>query len=981
MKRLLVLLSLFTLVSFTQAAEGPIRVLYVDPDAIEQMATGPLHEAMEALGRDAIWFDYLNDEKQCTAALLKHYDVVCERRKAGAPTKLNGTGNGILTAVNGRELNAVPVQDMSSAQEIREKVLASLSPERKAAWETFLKDREPEKREANPNVANYEKRPEPITYQFPMSVKASMQRTQVPADMELQLFASEPDIAKPIAMAWDERGRCWIAETRDYPHGHVENGEGHDSIKICEDTDGDGRADKFTVFADKLNLPTSLVFANGGLIITQPPRLIFLKDTNGDDKADVREVLMDAWGVRDTHAQASSLHYGLDNWIYGCVGYSGFKGTVGGKDMEFAMGTYRFRPDGSSIEFLHQFTNNAWAHSANEAGDQFGGTANGAPIFYGGIPNAVFPQGLRPVSARKINVVDKCHAITMNHRQVDVFGGYTSAAGSAFIDSDQVPARFRGKAMVCEPTMKVVALMDVQPQGAGYVAKDYMNLVASTDEWMSPVFAEVGPDGAVWFADWQNFIIQHNPTPSIERGGYKAETGPGGAHLNDLRDHARGRIYRVVGKDHTLMGKELKTLKGVPEEVKLAALGNPNPFWRLTSQRMLVEEPTMAIEPLRKMVTANDGDIAALHAFRTLQGVGQLDEVTHKAALLAKDARLRRNAIRALGEDSKSLALFFGTGVVSDPEPHTRLAALVKLAAFPTTPEIKTLVSRVSSDAAMKQDEWLGDTLRILAKKHGANAWKEGPNLLPNPGFEELAENGLPKGWTRRDYGKNPGNEKAEWKVMNGADRAHSGGQFVRIITRDDADTSLYADVTLKPNTQYRLSAWVRAHAMKGKVSLNDHIGRAETEKLTAKESGWVEVETTFDSKERAKASINLLHVAKGDGFFDDVKLCELLPVEDAEEKVLAGDPKRGEEIFWKHPVAACMNCHVLHGKGSPVGPALDGIASRKDEAYLWKSLTEPNAVLAEGYTATPVSPMPPMNLILKPQELEDIKAFILSLK
>jgi mono/diheme cytochrome c family protein len=318
---------------------------------------------------------------------------------------------------------------------------------------------------------------------------------------------------------------------------------------------------------------------------------------------------------------------------------------------------------------------------------------------------------------------------------------------------------------------------------------------------------------------------------------------------------------------------------------------------------------------------------------------------------------------------------------MSDPEPHTRLAALVKLAAFPTTPEIKTLVSRISADSTLQNDEWLGDAVRILVKKHGANTWKEGPNLLPNPGFEELAANGLPKGWTRRDYGNKPGNGSAEWTVVRGADRAHGGQQAMSCVSHDDADTSLYAEVTLKPNTQYRLSAWVRSHALKGKVSLNDHIGRAETEKLSAKESGWVEVETDFNSKDRTKASINVLHVAKGDGFFDDVKLCELLPGEDAEEKVLAGNATRGEDIFWKHPVAACMNCHVLKGKGSPVGPALDGIASRKDAAYLWKSLIEPNAVLAEGYTATPVSPMPPMNLILKPQELEDVKAFILSLK
>jgi mono/diheme cytochrome c family protein len=135
------------------------------------------------------------------------------------------------------------------------------------------------------------------------------------------------------------------------------------------------------------------------------------------------------------------------------------------------------------------------------------------------------------------------------------------------------------------------------------------------------------------------------------------------------------------------------------------------------------------------------------------------------------------------------------------------------------------------------------------------------------------------------------------------------------------------------------------------------------------------------DLSQRTKASINLLHVGKGDIYFDDVKLCEVILEGEEDATKLAGDVKRGERIFWEHPVAACKNCHMLNGQGSAVGPALDGIASRKDEAYILESLINPNARLAEGYTATPISPMPPMNLILKPQEFADVKAFLQSLK
>ncbi|WP_395752460.1 PVC-type heme-binding CxxCH protein [Prosthecobacter sp.] len=916
------------------APTGPIRVLYLDAAGKEQNAVGQLHDAMSGLGRDAIWFDYATEPLPA-----ENYDLVLK-----------------------------PGSDLS-----RDGILSKLSVERKAAYSAYLKQRDPEERKKHPQVANYEKRPEPLTLQLPMSVKGSMERTQVPADCELKLFASEPDIAKPIAFAWDERGRCWVVETRDYPHGVTDSGEGQDSIKICEDTDGDGKADKFTVFADKLNLPTGMVFARGGIIVSQPPKFIFLKDTNGDDKADVRETVIDCWGIRDTHAQASNLHNGFDNWLYGCVGYSGIEGYVGGKKHQFAMGTYRFKADGSAIEFLHQFTNNAWAHSMNAEGDQFGGTANGAPIFFGGIPATAFPENSRGMTAKKINVVEMCHTITPNFRQVDVFGGYTAAAGSNFIYSGNLPKRFRGKAMVCEPTMKVVSLFDVQPDGAGWKALDFMNIYASSDEWNSPVHAEVGPDGAVWVADFQNFIIQHNPTPSMERGGFVATTGKGGAHENDLRDHSRGRIYRIVAK-------------GTNPQAEKPALNASTQYARLTAQRQMVEsaetvDVTHIDRGLQRTVTEPDAGPAAIHALWTLKGMGLLDESIHKAALLSKDAGLRRNAVRALGDDAKAQSLLFGAGVISDPDLHTRLAAFVKLADFPTTPEIQTLVKKLAADPVVKNDEWLAEAAKMLGKKHQALNYKEGPNLLPNAGFEEVADGAkTPTGWMHRDYGKKPGNAGAEWTIVSDPKMVHSGKNAFRVITRDEADTSFFADVALKPNTEYKLSAWIKTHGFRGKASLNDHIGRAETSSLKRTQD-WTEVEVTFNSKNRNKASINLLHVGKGDTYFDDVKLVEMIPEAEDDESKLVGDVKRGEKIFWEHPVAACKNCHMLKGQGSAVGPALDGIATRKDAAYILESLVNPNAKLAEGYTATPISPMPPMNLILKPQEFADVKAFIMSLK
>lgn len=960
---------------------GPIRVLFLGSE--QAGSRKHCHTVMRDFGRDAIWFDYTADAAQATAEWIAQFDVVLLDAPSASFPALSGVPQDKIVSADFSRSSGNPAPD-DFLNPLKEKILTAAGPQRHGEWEAFLKSREPEQREPKPTVANYERRPQPLTFQHPMSVKASMERTQVAPDLRLELFAAEPDIMKPIAMAWDERGRCWVAETSDYPHGVTPGGEGNDRITICEDTNGDGKADKFTVFADKLNIPTSLTFANGGIIVSQPPRFLFLKDTNGDDKADIRQDIMTGWGVGDTHAQASNLHYGIDNWLYGCVGYSAFNGTVGGAQKRFTQGTYRFLADGSALEFLHQFTNNSWGHSINEAGDQFGGTANGAPLFYGGIPASHVPAGLRVMTAKKINTEDMVHTITPNYRQVDVFGGYTAAAGSNLIYSAKLPARLQGRALVCEPTMKVITLMDVKTAGAGMAAGDGFNLVASTDEWMSPVFADVGPDGAVWFADWQNFIIQHNPTPSQRSGGYNAKTGPGGAHENDLRDHSRGRIYRVVwnaAKDPAALQK----LNAADTASLIAGLGSDVLERRLTAQRLLVDgRQTAAAETLKKIVVANDGSIAALHALWTLHGLDALDEATWNAALLAKDARLRRNAVRALKPDAAGQKLFFGSGVVSDPDLVTRLAAFVKLAEFPTTPEIQTLVKKLAADGSTGSDEWLREAARLLVRQHKAEArFKEGPNLLPNPGFEITGANGLPEGWTRNDNigrsGPLTSPSNAKWQMT---DAGRSGTKAVTCNMPETSFSALYFEVSLKPNTEYRLTGWAKtANLSGGRVGISDRLSRVESERIT-RTSDWTQIEMTYNSGNSPKAGIMLSHWGKGDSTFDDVKFCELIPQTDAEEEpVVAGDAKRGEEIFWKHPVAACVNCHALGGKGSTVGPALDGIAKTKDEAYLIESLADPNAKLAESYKATPISPMPPMRLILKPQEFEDVKEFLKSLK
>jgi len=862
MKGVLVLMvaGLMSLDAFAaDAPDRPLHVLYLGPvdvggDGGFGGRGGPrtnyVYLPGQTLAPEAVYFDHLSDVTHLTDKYLSHFDAVVQvmpDAELGAVHQrmldnFKNAGNGLIKYADGQR----PTDSV-----LREAVLGGVSQKAKSAWATSVASRPPLQRQPG-EVPNYERRPEPVKFQVPLAPKDSMRYTQVPADFELQLFAADPDVVKPIYMAWDERGRAWVVEGRDYPHGLVAEGEpGQANVKICEDTDGDGKADKFTLFADKLNLATSLVFVNGGIIVSQARHMLFLKDTDGDDKADVRQVLLPGFGVGDTHAMQSNLGRGFDNWLYGTVGYSRFRGTVGGKELDFAQGVFRFKADGSAMEFLYQFNNNTWGFGQNAYGDVFGSTANGNPTFYGYLPATILDptqpgtgrrggrrgergaagggggaggdtQIRRLSSAYSMAPGMRMHPNTPNVRMVDNFGGYTAAAGHAFMVSDALPARLQGKALVTEPTAKLIGIMDIQPDGGGYKASDGLNLLASSDEWMSPIFADVGPDGAIWVIDFYSFVIQHNPTPNIQSAGVQARTGPGGAYMtaNDLRDQTHGRIYRVVWKDGPK--SSIKSLANAKSPELVRALDSGNQFWSLTAQRLIVDNKmTEGAPALKKRVKSGTGGKGAIHALWSLEGIGALDKDTHQTALLDKDSALRRNAIRALPANEAGRQLFFSSAVIQDPDLLTRQAALVKLAEFPTIPEIKTVVAHLPRAAANTNDAWLNDTLTLLGRVHGVTG-----------------------------------------------------------------------------------------------------VGTDEVE-------------------------------------------------------VAPGDLKRGEDLFFTSPTAACASCHTVGGKGGAVGPILDGIAVRSDKDYILESLMEPNAKIAKGFENLTISPMPPVGVLLKEQELADILAFL----
>jgi putative membrane-bound dehydrogenase-like protein len=551
---------------------------------------------------------------------------------------------------------------------------------------------------------------EPLrTMQAPLEPAESMKHMHLPEGFEIQLYASEPDIARPIAMAWDERGRLWIAESVDYPNNMQPPGKGNDRIRICEDTRGTGRADKFTIFADKLSIPTSLVFADGGVIVAQAPDMLFLKSSKGDDRADIRKVLFHGWGTHDTHAGPSNLRHGFDNWIWGTVGYSGFNGKIGGKAVRFGQGIFRFKGDGSRVEFLTSTSNNTWGLGFGERGDVFASTANNEHSVHLGLANRYFEKVRGWYGKGSMGIEDhkQFHPATTKIRQVDVHGGYTAACGHALYTARSFPQEFWNRAaFVCEPTGHLVHVDWLMPRGSGFTARDGWNILASDDEWTAPIMAEVGPDGALWVIDWYNYIVQHNPTPR----GFK--TGKGGAYVTPLRDKVHGRIYRIVYKG--VKSAAVPKLTGTDLKGLVTALGHEILFWRQTAQRLLVDgRKADALQLLAAVVKDGKNPPAALHALWTMHELGAFTSPQRKYYDVAKvglanaDPGVKRAALGVLPRTAQSLSAILAAKCLTDADPHVRLEALLALSEMPGSRDAAQAIVALLQEPRNAGDLWI----------------------------------------------------------------------------------------------------------------------------------------------------------------------------------------------------------------------------------------------------------------------------------
>lgn len=344
----------------------------------------------------------------------------------------------------------------------------------------------------------------------------------LPPGFEIELVASEPQIDKPLNMAWDQRGRLWISSTVEYPYPAADDAAARDSIRILEDTDGDGRADSVTTFADQLNIPMGLLPVADGVICFSIPYLWYLRDTDGDDVCDQRIRLLGPFDTtRDTHGMINSLRQGDDGWIYACHGFNNQSRVTAtdGSSVELISGnTFRFRPDGSRIEKYTQGQVNPFGMTADEFGNWYTADCHSKPLT-ALLPGACYPSFGRPHDG-----------LGFAPSMMDHLHGSTAISGLQYYQANHFPAPYRRLFYSGNVMTSRINCNALEWQGATTKAREQADFLTSDDPWFRPVDIQLGPDGALYVADFYNKIIGHYEVP-LE---------------HPERDRTSGRIWRIV---------------------------------------------------------------------------------------------------------------------------------------------------------------------------------------------------------------------------------------------------------------------------------------------------------------------------------------------------------------------------------------------------------------------------------------------------
>ena len=567
----------------------------------------------------------------------------------------------------------------------------------------------------------------------PLTPEEALKSFEVEEGFHLELAAAEPNVADPIAMAFDENGRMYVAEMRDYPDDPPVGGGPAGRVRLLEDTDGDGVFEKSMIFADRVHWPSGIACWKGGVFVAAPPDIFYMKDTTGDGVADVRRVVFTGFGTGKSEDIMNNLKWGLDHWIYGTSSYNG--GEVrhaqnkNAEPVSVRSNDFRFHPVTEEFEAV-EGTRGDFGNCFDDWGNRFASNA-GTPIIQAVIPARYVAQNpyltlprlsvpifqsnrrLHPISKpepwrmvrktfwdRWVDTTHDMRASRFPPRELALQGYITGAAGVAIYRGSVYPEAFQGNAFTPEPAGNVVIRSILKREGVTFLATRAdadREFIASTDNWFRPVNFVNGPDGCLYMMDMYREVIED---PS--------------AMPQDMLDHIdyytgqdMGRIYRIAPDGFEGYTQPRLARAGTDELIDL--LEHPDSWWRETAHRLLFERQDKdGSETLKELARTSRSPKGRLHALWSLEGLGVLDETTLLTALDASHPALRENAVRLAEKQLRKSKTIREKvlSMVSDADSRVRFQTALTL-------------SVVEGNAATTQARALAEILR----RDPANEW------------------------------------------------------------------------------------------------------------------------------------------------------------------------------------------------------------------------------------------------------------------
>jgi len=517
------------------------------------------------------------------------------------------------------------------------------------------------------------------------SIEAAIAGFKLPEGAKINLFAGDPDINKPVQMNWDAQGRLWMVSSPLYPH--IKPGQKEaDRVLILEDTDNDGTADKVTTFADGLHIPTAVIPGDGGAYVANSTEVLFLKDTDGDGKADSREVILSGFGTEDTHHLLHTFRHGPEGLLYmnQSIYIHSHVETPYGVRRLLGGGMWHLRPETREMEVFYKGLVNPWGTAFDRWGQAF--ATDGAGME--GI-NFVFPRSVFKTSPGASRVL------------AGLSPGQPKHCGLAIVSGQHAPEDWQGNFLAPDFRGHRVNRFKIEESGSGYVATQIEDLVSSTHRAFRPIDVQLGPDGAIYIADWYNPIIQHGEVD----------------FRDPRRDHQHGRIWRVSfeGRDPVqnpdIVGAEVNDL--------LAMLKADAAWTRHFAKQELRARGEAEIKPaLSEWVEglAADETHAKLEAMWLYQHVNLLDQDLMRELLVSDNPKARAAALRTLyfRHDEVEDAFALAGKAATDPHPQVRLWALSALSQLEQTDTVKVALGVLKQE----MDENLDFALWSICREH-----------------------------------------------------------------------------------------------------------------------------------------------------------------------------------------------------------------------------------------------------------------------